>query len=110
MSVLDARIAQAEPGRFSYYPLIVDFEAVGARGIKRVNAPGRGATAVAEFTLGMILSLTRGLTVGQVGYGGIGGRLPALLAPSVAGCSYTIPASMRLRPRTVHCCRGPASP
>lgn len=46
-------------------PVNVDMKAARARGVKVVNAPGRNASAVAEFTLGMILAETRLITKGH---------------------------------------------
>lgn len=89
-------------------PVNIDMAAARARGVTVVNAPGRNASAVAEFTLGAMLAetrnITRGhdalrqgawrgdlyradsvgeelseLTVGVVGYGRIGTRVVRLL-------------------------------
>lgn len=89
-------------------PVNVDMAAARERGVTVVNAPGRNASAVAEFALGAILAetrnITRGhdalrqqtwrgdlyradnvgeelseLTVGVVGYGAIGTRVVRLL-------------------------------
>ena len=89
-------------------PVNVDAAAARARGVKLVNAPGRNATAVVEFTIGAIIAETRHvarghealkagvwrgdlyredlqreelsrLTVGVIGYGEIGRRLVPLL-------------------------------
>ncbi len=89
-------------------PVNIDMAAARDRGIRVVNAPGRNASAVAEFTIGAILaesrriragheSLRRGewrgdlyradltgremheMTIGVVGYGQIGTRLVKLL-------------------------------
>ena len=91
-------------------PVNVDMAALARRGIAVANTPGRNASAVAEFIVGMILSETRriragheslrggkwrgdlyradlvgeelcDLTVGIVGYGKIGGMLSDLLKP-----------------------------
>lgn len=47
-------------------PVNIDMQAARARGVPVVNAPGRNSTAVAEFTIGMILAQTRLLTLGHV--------------------------------------------
>jgi D-3-phosphoglycerate dehydrogenase len=82
----------------------IDIEAAEARGIKVVNAPGQNARAVAEFTFGLLIDITRrivesfdsvrngiwnpigypgfelkGKTLGVIGIGRIGSRV-ALLA------------------------------
>ena len=46
-------------------PVNIDMAAVRSRGIPVVNTPGRNAGAVAEFTIGMILSQTRLITTGH---------------------------------------------
>ena len=46
-------------------PVNVDLDAAARRGITVVNAPGRNATAVAEFTIGAILTETRNITKGH---------------------------------------------
>ncbi len=46
-------------------PVNIDLAAARARGIQVVNTPGRNAGAVAEFTIGMILSQTRLITTGH---------------------------------------------
>lgn len=98
-------------------PVNVDMAAARARGVAVVNAPGRNASAVAEFTIGMILAETRlitlghrslsqgqwrgdlyradttgeelcNLTVGLIGYGEIGTRVVPLLAPF--GCRILV--------------------
>jgi len=46
-------------------PVNIDLNAARARGIQVVNTPGRNAGAVAEFTIGMILSQTRLITTGH---------------------------------------------
>ena len=46
-------------------PVNIDMEAARERGILVVNAPGRNATAVAEFTIGAILAETRNITRGH---------------------------------------------
>lgn len=89
-------------------PVNVDIEAARARQVRVVRAPGRNATAVAEFTIGAILTETRKIrtghealragnwrgdlyrvdttgrelnemTVGVIGYGKIGTRVTKLL-------------------------------
>ena len=44
----------------------VDHQAAEARGIHVVNAPGRNANAVAEFSVGLILAETRNITRAQI--------------------------------------------
>lgn len=46
-------------------PVNIDLAATRRRGIPVVNTPGRNAGAVAEFTIGMILSQTRLITTGH---------------------------------------------
>ena len=46
-------------------PVNIDMGAARTRGIQVVNTPGRNAGAVAEFTIGMILSQTRLITDGH---------------------------------------------
>ncbi|MCB1884084.1 MAG: 2-hydroxyacid dehydrogenase [Geminicoccaceae bacterium] len=91
-------------------PVNVDVKAAKARGVAVVNAPGRNASAVAEFTIAAIISMTRLITeghvslsrgewrgdlyradtagpelselvVGLIGYGHIGTRVVRLLKP-----------------------------
>lgn len=47
-------------------PVNIDMDAARAHGVAVVNAPGRNASAVAEFTIGMILAETRLITKGHV--------------------------------------------
>ena len=85
-------------------PVNIDRTAARERGILVVNTPGRNASAVAEFTLGAILAVTRNITrghealrrgdlfradetgnelsdmtAGVIGYGEIGARVVRLL-------------------------------
>jgi D-3-phosphoglycerate dehydrogenase len=98
-------------------PVNLDLAACRAHGVKVVNAPGRNASAVAEFTIGAILVETRlirighealrqgvwrgdlyradvtgtelsELTVGLIGYGEIGTRVVKLLKPF--GCAVLV--------------------
>lgn len=98
-------------------PVNVDVAAARERGIRVVNAPGRNASAVAEFTVGAILAQTRRITAGHeslragawrgdlyradltgrelseltvavIGYGQIGTRLVKLLKPF--GCPILV--------------------
>jgi D-3-phosphoglycerate dehydrogenase / 2-oxoglutarate reductase len=46
-------------------PVNIDMQAARQRGIKVVNTPGRNASAVAEFTIGLILAETRNITKGH---------------------------------------------
>jgi D-3-phosphoglycerate dehydrogenase len=98
-------------------PVNIDMQAAKAKGVRVVNAPGRNASAVAEFTIGAILaetrlitkghvSLSRGewrgdlyradttgeelsaMTVGLIGYGHIGTRVVRLLKPF--GCRILV--------------------
>ncbi len=46
-------------------PVNIDMKAARERGIKVVNTPGRNASAVAEFTIGMILAENRNITKGH---------------------------------------------
>lgn len=88
----------------------IDRQAASDHGVQIVNAPGRNASAVAEFTIGAILAQTRlftaghtslsqgqwrgdlyradrtgqelsQMTVGLIGYGAIGPRVARLLVP-----------------------------
>jgi D-3-phosphoglycerate dehydrogenase len=98
-------------------PVNIDIGAAKARGVAVVNAPGRNASAVAEFTIAAILMETRlmraghealrqgvwrgdlyradvtgpelsELTVGLIGYGQIGTRVVRLLKPF--GCRIVV--------------------
>jgi D-3-phosphoglycerate dehydrogenase len=98
-------------------PVNIDIAAAKARGVAVVNAPGRNASAVAEFTIAAILMETRlmraghealrqgvwrgdlyradvtgpelsELTVGLIGYGQIGTRVVKLLKPF--GCRIVV--------------------
>jgi D-3-phosphoglycerate dehydrogenase len=46
-------------------PVNIDMDAARARGVRVVNAPGRNASAVAEFTIGAIIAETRNITRGH---------------------------------------------
>ncbi|MCB1969204.1 MAG: 2-hydroxyacid dehydrogenase [Geminicoccaceae bacterium] len=98
-------------------PVNIDMDACRVHGVKVANAPGRNATAVAEFTIGAILMETRlmrlghetlragvwrgdlyraditgpelsELTVGLIGYGHIGSKVTRLLRPF--GCRILV--------------------
>jgi D-3-phosphoglycerate dehydrogenase len=98
-------------------PVNIDMAAARAKNVRVVNAPGRNASAVAEFTIGAILCETRliraghealragnwrgdlyradrtgeelsELTVGIIGCGAIGSRVVDLLAPF--GCKVLV--------------------
>jgi len=98
-------------------PVNIDMAAARAHGVPVVNTPGRNATAVAEFTIGMILAETRlitighralaqgewrgdiyradltgeelnALTVGLIGYGQVGSRVVKLL--KAFGCRILV--------------------
>jgi D-3-phosphoglycerate dehydrogenase / 2-oxoglutarate reductase len=98
-------------------PVNIDIKAARARGLRVVNTPGRNASAVAEFTIGAILSETRlirlgheslragewrgdlyradvtgrelsEMTVGVIGYGAIGTRVVQLL--KAFGCRILV--------------------
>jgi len=109
-AVLDANPQLGFIGVARGGPVNIDVDAVTRRGICLVNAPGRNKTAVAEYTIGLMLAATRRiaagyhalangrwrgdlyrsdtagpelreLTVGLIGWGRIGSLLPAMLAP-----------------------------
>lgn len=91
-------------------PVNVNLDAATARGVRVCHAPGRNATATAEYTIGMLLAALRripethaslalrrewagsyyayercgpeveGTTVGLIGYGAVGGRVARVLA------------------------------
>ncbi|MBV9701328.1 MAG: 2-hydroxyacid dehydrogenase [Methylobacteriaceae bacterium] len=98
-------------------PVNIDMQAAHAHGLRVVNTPGRNAAAVAEFTIGAILTETRliraghealrqghwrgdlyradltgrelsEMTVGVVGYGAIGARVVQLL--KAFGCRILV--------------------
>jgi D-3-phosphoglycerate dehydrogenase len=46
-------------------PVNIDMAAAADHGVRVVNAPGRNASAVAEFTIGAILAQTRNITLGH---------------------------------------------
>ncbi len=98
-------------------PVNIDRTAARERGILVVNTPGRNASAVAEFTLGAILAVTRNITrghealrrgewrgdlfradevgnelsdmtVGVIGYGEVGARVVRLL--TAFGCRILV--------------------
>jgi len=98
-------------------PVNIDMTAARARGVRVVNAPGRNATAVAEFTIGAILTETRliraghealrhgewrgdlyradrtgrelsEMTVGVIGYGHVGTKVVRLL--QAFGCRILV--------------------
>src|SRR3546814_7720786 len=46
-------------------PIYIDIKACRERGVTVVNAPGRNASAVAEFTIGAILAETRLIRAGH---------------------------------------------
>ena len=65
-SVIDAAPGLKLIGISRGGPVNIDLAATRARGIHVVNTPGRNAGAVAEFTIGMILSQTRLITTGHM--------------------------------------------
>ena len=98
-------------------PVNIDMKAARTRNIRVVNAPGRNASAVAEFAIGAILAQTRNITrghdalragnwrgdlyradvtgdelsdmtVGVIGYGAIGARVVKLL--KAFGCRILV--------------------
>lgn len=72
-------------------PSNVDLAACAARGVPVVAAPGRNAESVADFTMGLILDVVRGITASDGHLRGEGwevdGRLPYLhyRGPELAG-------------------------
>lgn len=72
-------------------PVNVDADACAARGIPVVSTPGRNADSVADFTLGLLLSLARGISASERHLRGTGwhvdGELPYLhfRGPELAG-------------------------
>lgn len=48
-------------------PVTVDHEAIRAEGLQCSYTPGRNRTAVAEYTMGMIISVTRKMDVSSIG-------------------------------------------
>ena len=46
-------------------PLNVDMNAAAARGVVVVNAPGRNASAVAEYTVGVMIAQSRNIIIGH---------------------------------------------
>ena len=98
-------------------PVNIDMAAASARGVRVVNTPGRNASAVAEFTIGLILAETRNIrrghealrqgewlgdlyrtdmtgdelsemTVGVIGYGHVGTRVVTML--KAFGCRILV--------------------
>lgn len=74
-------------------PVNVDVEEATRRGIVVLNTPARNAASVADFTIGTMLALARGLSAGErhlrtVGWD-VQGRLPylAFKGPELAGCT-----------------------
>lgn len=61
-AVLDALPHLALVGTARGGPVNVDLDACRARGIPVLFTPGRNADSVADFVLGLVLSLTRGIT------------------------------------------------
>ena len=72
-------------------PVNVDAAACAARGIPVLSTPGRNADSVADFTLGLVLDLVRGISAAQAHLRGtgwlVGGELPYLhfRGPELAG-------------------------
>lgn len=61
----------------------IDLDAARARGIPVVCAPGSNSRAVAEYTFGLILSATRGITASHLGVSQ--GEWPKVFGPELAG-------------------------
>ena len=72
-------------------PVNVDLDACAARGIPVVSTPGRNADSVADFTMGLLLTLCRGIAAGERHLRGsgwlVGDELPYLhfRGPELAG-------------------------
>ncbi|MEV6594643.1 phosphoglycerate dehydrogenase [Streptomyces acidicola] len=61
----------------------IDLAAAQARGIRVVCAPGSNSRAVAEYTFGLLLSASRGITASHGGV--VAGEWPKLFGPELAG-------------------------
>jgi D-3-phosphoglycerate dehydrogenase len=64
-AVLERLPALAVLGTARGSPTNVDLEACTARGVPVLHTPGRNADSVADFTMGLILSLARGISAGE---------------------------------------------